>query len=182
MAEQNDEILMQQIVKGNRLAFELLYDRYFDKLVWFANRFVSDIPKAEDIVQEVFMKIIERPDQFNPSQRFSTWIYAITGNTCKNVLRNDQNRLKLLREGVSDQSANEIHHEGDYQQLQQRINTAISRLSEKERYIYSLRFEQELSIKEIAAIVNIPEGSVKSGVYYLLKKFAHQLKEFTHGN
>ena len=53
-----DEQLMQMLCGGNRKAFELLYDRYFDKLVWFAFGFVNDRQKAEDVVQEVFLKVI----------------------------------------------------------------------------------------------------------------------------
>lgn len=183
MAELNDERLIQEMLKGNRFAFELLYERYFDKLVWYANGFVNDIPKAEDIVQEVFVKIIEDTSQFDSSRKFSTWVYSVTANACKNLLRNEQNRQRINKENiqVSEQLV-EMSHQSDLQHLEHQIQLALSGMSEKEKNIYNLRFEQELSIKEIASISNIPEGSVKSGIYYILKKFATQLKEFGHGN
>ncbi len=182
MAEIGDEILMKQLNEGNRLAFELLYNRYFDKLVGFAVSFLGDVQKAEDVVQEVFMKIIDQPEQFDQDRKFSTWIYTVTGNKCRNLIRDEQNRAKIVSETRRDSESNTIHHDSDLQLLTNKIQRTLATLSEKEKSLYVLRFEQELSIKEISAIVNIPEGSVKSGVYYLLKKFATQLKEFTHGN
>lgn len=179
MAEISDEILMKQLNEGNRLAFELLYSRYFDKLVWFAKSFVNDMEKAEDIVQEVFIRIIENPEKFDENRKFSTWIYSVIGNSCKNSIRNETNRSKIAKAVIDSNPIVNQHHESDLNLIQNRISSTLETLSEKEKQIYALRFEQELSIKEIAGIVNIPEGSVKSGVYYLLKKFAVQLKEFS---
>jgi RNA polymerase sigma-70 factor, ECF subfamily len=173
---------MHLVSKGGREAFEVLYDRYFDKLVWFARSFTDDVQKAEDMVHEVFLRIIEKPGQFDTSRKFSTWVYTVTGNSCKNVLRNEKNRARLLEEHVKPQyeRANVMRHDTDYRLLKEQLNTAYGTMSEKEKSIYNLRFEQELSIKEIAEIISIPEGSVKSGIYYLLKKISVHLKDFAH--
>jgi RNA polymerase sigma-70 factor (ECF subfamily) len=175
---------MQQAGCGDRRAFEVLYDRYFDRLVWFARGFLNDEQKAEDAVQEVFMKIIKQPEHFDTDKKFSTWVYTITGNSCKNILRNEQNRQRLMNEQIAplQDSSTTLVHTVDYQLLKQQIRTLLDSLSEKERSIYLLRFEQELSIKEIADTIGIPEGSVKSGIYYLVKKFSNHLKAFTHEN
>jgi RNA polymerase sigma-70 factor (ECF subfamily) len=182
-AEKTDEQLMQSVCKGERAAFETLYDRYFNKLVWYAQRFIDDLHQAEDAVQEVFVKIIEKPESFDAARKFSSWIYSVTANACKNILRDTQNRSRILDENVSGRS--ETHalqqHGLDYELLRNRIKGAYKELSEKEKSIFVLRFEQELSIKEIADVMAIPEGSVKSGIYYLLKKFATHLKDFNYG-
>jgi RNA polymerase sigma-70 factor (ECF subfamily) len=171
---------MHGVCKGERRAFELLYDRYFDKLVWYARRFVEE-QKAEDIVQDIFIKIIETPEQFDGSRKFSTWVYTVTGNRCKNVLRDEENRNRILMEnGSPDEIEPVINQTIDYKLLKQRIYSLFEELNEKEKNIYVLRFEHEMSIKEIAQIINIPEGSVKSGIYYLLKKVAPYLKEFSY--
>lgn len=180
----SDEHLMQLSCKGERWAFELLYERYFDKLVWFARSFVSDEQKAEDVVQEMFIRIIERPEMFNSEKRFSTWVYTATGNACKNVLRNEQNRARLLNLHMAPQyETGTLMPDGaEKSLLQERIRTACNDLNEKEKNIFILRFEQELSIKEIAEVAQMPEGSVKSSIYYLLKKLAPHLKDFNHEN
>jgi RNA polymerase sigma-70 factor, ECF subfamily len=173
---------MQLICKGERMAFEILYDRYFNKLVWFAQRFINDLQQSEDAVQEVFMKIIENPGRFDGQRKFSSWIYTVTGNACRNILRDSGNRSRILEETIALHPSEAIQqHTLDYELLREKIRHAYKELNEKEKNIFVLRFEQELSIKEIAEIMSIPEGSVKSGIYYLLKKFSTHLKAFNHG-
>lgn len=181
-SELTDEQLMHRISQGEKKAFEVLYDRYFNKLVWFAGGFVSNVQRAEDLVQEVFIKLIERPELFNNEKRFSTWIYVITSNRCKQVLRDEKNRLRILEENVLPFKAqfSESELNSDLAVLKERIQILLEQLSEKERAIYTLRIEQELSIKDIALILELPEGSIKSGIYYLLKKLAIHLKDFNH--
>lgn len=172
---------MAALAKGSRPAFETLYDRYFAKLVWYARGFVLDTQKAEDVVQEVFMRIIDRPEAFSTERKFSTWIYTVTGNSCRNILRNEQNRERVLRDHIAPlEPKTTTLRSPDQKKLQVSIKKVLEGLSEKERNIYSLRFEHELSIREISDIAGIPEGSVKSGIFYLLKKLAVQLKDFSY--
>jgi len=178
----SDEQLMERVSKGDKKSFETLYDRYFNKLVWFARGFMDDVPQAEDLVQDVFMKLIEKPGQFDSTKKFSTWVYVVTSNRCKQVLRDEKNRLRILEENVLPykEKATEFNNTSDLKLLKKRIEVIYSGCSEKEKSIYTLRFEQDLSVKEIAVILEIPEGSVKSGIFYLLKKFAYHLKDFSH--
>lgn len=138
--------------------------------------------KAEDFVQDVFIKLIERPGQFDRTKRFSTWVYVITANRCRQGLRDEKNRLRILEENVFPfkETSTQPAYASDLNFLKERIRGVYSGFSEKEKNIYTLRFEEDMSIREIAEILEIPEGSVKSGIYYLLKKFAHHLKDFNH--
>ncbi|MCE3228884.1 MAG: hypothetical protein K0S32_3435 [Bacteroidetes bacterium] len=173
---------MVQAAKGDKKAFEGLYHRYFDKLVRFAYGFMNDTQRSEDIVQEVFVKIIEKPQLFDVTRKFSTWVYIVTGNECKQQLMKEQNRLRLIKENVAPKMAksSHMHHTSDHNRLKEKLNTIYEALTEKQKQIYTLRFEQELSIREIGAIVGSPEGSVKSGIYYLLKKLSEQLRDYTN--
>lgn len=172
---------MQEVRKGNRQAFEHLYDRYFDKLVWFARQFVGDLHLAEDIVQEVFIKIIEQPELFDINQRFSTWVYTLTANRCKNLLRNEQNRTALM---MKEQFPEETHmqHRYDERLYREAIASVIDTCSDKEKTLFVLRFEHDLPVKEIARVTELPEGSVKSGIYYLLKKLTQKIKSVSDEN
>jgi RNA polymerase sigma-70 factor (ECF subfamily) len=180
--DSSDEALMALVLKGNKIAFELLYERYFSKMVWYANSFLNDIQSAEDAVQEVFIKIIQAPEKFDINRTFSTWIYHVTANLCKNKLRQQKLRSQTVREQLNDSTTQTVqpNHEADMAYLQQILKDKFESLSEKERQIFTLRFEQQLPVKEIAAILEIPEGSVKSGIYYLLKKYAHILNYYQY--
>ncbi len=173
---------MSLILKGNKIAFELLYERYFDKMVWYAYSFMQNTQSAEDIVQEVFIRIMQAPERFDVNRTFSTWVYHVTANLCKNRLRDEKLRNRALKENLP--SAEHIsvgmNHQADILYLQRLLKEKFESLSEKERNIFTLRFEQELPIKEISAIMDIPEGSVKSGIYYLLKKYANILNYYNY--
>ncbi|MGC4057605.1 MAG: sigma-70 family RNA polymerase sigma factor [Chitinophagaceae bacterium] len=176
----SDEYLMALATQGRRSAFEVLYDRYFQKLTWYAYGMLRDVQRSEDLVQDVFCVIIDKPESFDPSKTFSTWIYTLVGNRCRNELRNVANRSALMKEQVTGEVSEQPAVNGDRQRLRQKIDLLLGTLTEKERQIYQLRFEQDLKVREIAAITGIPEGSVKSGIFYLLQKLSHHLKEFSY--
>jgi RNA polymerase sigma-70 factor (ECF subfamily) len=159
-------------------AFEQLYDRYARKLTAFCNRLVQSKEVAEDLVHEILIKVIEQPKSFNIQLKFSTWIYTIAHNLCLNNIRNQQNRSKLLDLNYQQEQSYTTHSTIDAGNLKGAINMVFKQLNEKEKIVFVLRFEQELSIKEIAEIVAIPEGSVKSCLFYLLKKFDAHLQPF----
>jgi len=179
ISQESDERLMVLIAAGNRLAFESLYDRYFDKLRWFAQGFLKDEAAAEDVVQELFIKIMRPGHGYSESQSFSSWAYSLAANRCKNILRDESNRLRILQENYSEEYSDTIQfiRSLDSQLLAIHILRLMNDKTEKEKDLYRLRFEQDLSIKEISEILNIPEGSVKSGLYYLLKKLSEPLKQ-----
>ncbi|MFZ4799870.1 MAG: RNA polymerase sigma factor [Bacteroidia bacterium] len=177
--QQTDEELMGLIItKSNEKAFEELYNRYYKKLLWFCMRIVGNKEQSEDIIQDTFIKIIDKPEAFNSNQKFSTWIYTIVNNASLNVLSKETNRDKLMSQNYVQIDFTHLNLNIDAKLIQQKINAIYKELNEKEQAVFVLRFEQELSIKEIAKIIQIPEGTVKSCLYNLLKKMAHQLKAF----
>lgn len=169
---------MKEVCRGNKAALGQLYDRYFQPLCRFAFGFLHDDALAEDLVQEVFIRVAQKPEAYQPQHAFHTWIFTLVANRCKNELRNLETRRRLLETDVpsprytSDQDARL-----QYQELKRRI----SQLNEKEQSVFQLRFEQDLSLAEIAQILNIPEGTVKSTLYYLLKKIKTPLQDIIHG-
>ncbi len=176
-AKTDEELMVLVINNGHEKAFEELYDRYCKKLVWFSARIVLNKAVAEDIVQDVFMKIIDNPKQFNPSQKFSTWVYTLVNNASINTKKYEVNRERLLNENFTQITVSQSYHNLDAKLIQQRLNQIFAELNSKEQLVFTLRLEHKLSIKEIAKIADMPEGTVKSCLYYLLKKIALQLKD-----
>ncbi len=182
-SEYSDEELMLEVVKGNSLAFSEIYDRYskvmlnyFYKMLW------QDKLKSEDFMQELFTKIIHKPHLFNPNLKFKTWIYTIANNMCKNEYRKQE-----VRKG----SNNDLHDNmlGNADNLSQiktldndlfnnRLKEELEKLSLAHKQVFILRFKQGFSLKDIAEILAISEGTVKSRVFYTLKKLSSNLKEF----
>jgi RNA polymerase sigma-70 factor, ECF subfamily len=174
-----DEELMVYVTKnGKEKAFEELYNRYAKKLLWFSLRLVYDKELAADIVQDTFIKIIDKPAAFNSTQKFSTWIYTLVNNASLNAIKSRENRGRLLEENYFQVNTSHLTSHIDAKKIQQKINSLYKELNAKEQAVFVLRFEHNLSIKEIAKIIEIPEGSVKSCLFHLLKKMSQQLKAF----
>ncbi len=173
---------MQRIASGNKEAFTCLYHRYAKKLCQYADSYLNNNTQSEDIVQEVFIRVFQTPEKFNTEKRFSTWIYTLTTNLCKNALRHHQ--VKSLHAHFNAQQLINSHHAPQHRlhvnDLQQQLEATFNSLNEKQQQLFILRFEQTLSLKEIAAILQIPEGSVKSGIFYLLKKYNSLIQFYSH--
>lgn len=175
----SDEQLIKEIECANEAAFNLLYERYSTKLFRYFFRLLgNDRSKAEDFLQELFIKVLNNAHAFSAAQKASTWLYTIATNMCKNEWRNTENRQRLMRQFEAwEHQSKSVLDKLESNNLTQILDKLMSQLEEEEHLVLQLRFQQELSIKEIAAIMNIPEGTVKSKLFYLLKRIAKQLKK-----
>jgi RNA polymerase sigma-70 factor (ECF subfamily) len=172
--------LMQLLKSGDEAAFEELYNRYSQKMLkFFLRMLANDHDKARDFNQDLFMKIIENPFQYDVNRNFDTWIFSLAYNMCKNEYKkikirqayqfdeqNKQDTSVLMKDTID----NEIYR----LQLQKHLD----QLSDEHKTIIILRFNEELSVKEIAEIVNCPEGTVKSRIFYTLQALSRKLAVF----
>ena len=155
---------------------EELYERYFDLGYKFCLGYMRSGARAEDMVQETFIAVINKAGSYDPKRRFRTWFLTIAANHCKNALRNERNRMRIVGEQDSD-NLSIPRFSLDEEIIKSEINKLLKTCNDKEQRLYHLRFEMELSQAEIAEIMEIPIGSVKSGLFHLVKKVRNQLKE-----
>ena len=181
LRKNSDVELMLLIRKGNKEAFSALYDRYSDKLVRFFYRMLKkDLEKAQDFMHDIFVRIIENPALFDTSKRFDTWIFHIAYNMCKNeyrkmTVRDEYHESQIYRELYIDENGrNKI----DHQKFSEELNENLDLLDEKQRTVFLLRYQQDLSLREIAGIMDCPEGTVKSRLFYATKVLSEKLKVF----
>lgn len=178
----SDERLMQLIANGDKAAFNSIYNRYHKRLLFFMYKLLNyNQERANDLLHDIFVQLMEKPHQFDTNKRFSTWIYTLAKNLCYNDTRNTNNRSRLKEDAAQQIDTVEeptVNEAIDTSLFSQELQQVLGSLSEKDQLLISLRFQQELSIKEVAQIMDLPEGSVKSGIFYLLKKLAKQLPHF----
>lgn len=178
-----DEELMQMIAKGDSMGFEELYDRYSKPMVnYFCRMLWKDREKAQDFMQDLFTKIVNRPDQYDSSRNFKTWLYSIANNMCKNEYRKQEvrkNTVKMTHENIKvyDESP-EKSKLMDAEVFNEMLDKELEELEEVQRSTFLMRFKMDLSIKEIAEIHQCSEGTVKSRIFYTLKKLSEKLKMF----
>ncbi len=177
-----DEALMGFVVKGKSRAFETLYDRYETKLFGYFYRMLGrDKEKAQDFLQELFLKVAEHPDRFDTTRKFSTYLYTLAANLCKN-----EYRRMAIRGPVTPISAqheekiglSDLTGEVDQTLFMEQLQTELDKLEVIQRETFTLRFQEGLSIKEISRIMDCSEGTVKSRIHYTTRKLAALLHWF----
>lgn len=178
--ELEDELLMAMSGKGDQKAFTELYNRYSSKLMSFFYKMLwKDREKAEDLTQEIFTKLIQRPELFDVSKKFSTWVYSIANNMCKNEYRKHSVRTEVHEKlGFSQNGIDHQKDEHDKNLIKGELNKAINELDEKHKTVFIMKYKQHLSIKQISEITEISEGTVKSRLFYSLKKLSGKLEYF----
>lgn len=180
----SDEQLMAAIQNGKSSSFEALYHRYSKRLLIYFYRMLGSEDKAQDFLQDIFLKIIEHPKAFDTKRTFSNWIFSIAANMCKNEYRSREVRKNATQNGKVMETANQINtdaeteEEIDRMQFKTRLLKEVQEMENDQRSIFLLRFQENLSIKEISQILNCPEGTVKSRLFYITRKLAIKLKDF----
>lgn len=159
-----DYSLIRAIQNGDMVAFNRLVDRYKDRLLNVIGRMLSSRDDAEDIVQETFVRVYLHRQSFNFQHCFSTWIYTIALNLARNELRK---RKKFKFFEISEMKGGETEFAVEMKlpsRLPQVLDAAIQGLPEKYRSAFMLRDIQELPYEEVAKVLGIPLGTVKSRV------------------
>ncbi len=182
----SDEDLVKAIVSSNdTLLFEILYDRY-SKMVYNKCRgFSKSDDEAQDLTQDIFLKLFVKLSTFKGKSKFSTWLYAFTYNHCVNYV-NRNTAKKIEKQSVD---ATHIEDSGyridanddDINQLKvEKLKKALELISPEEKMILMLKYQDLLSIKDLTGILNIGESAVKMRIKRakekLINVYNHKLK------
>jgi len=180
----DDNALVTSYLGGASRAFDLLVERYQTRLLNFVYRTVGDRERAEDLVQEAFVRVHRHLARFDRSKKFSTWIYTIASNLAKNELRNrSRNPLvyfQTMTSGWEDEDRPlefedtnaRPDDEFDRKHLRELVDAAVKRLPSHHREVFVLRELEGRSYEEIAEITHCNLGTVKSRLNRARSAFA----------
>ena len=170
MAEAPDEELMAAYRGGDARAFETLYARHRTRLFRFVLRSVKALALAEELYQEVWMRVIEARASYAPKARFTTWLYTIAHNRLVDHWRKRGLTLVALEaDDVPSSSSDPVDHAQARESLQ-RFAAALEALPALQREAFLLHEEGELSVAEIAAATGANEETAKSRLRYAMAK------------
>ncbi|MFC2101052.1 RNA polymerase sigma factor [Bacteroidota bacterium] len=173
---------MQLVIKKDTKAFEEVYDRYSGKMINYFHRMLwKDKEKATDFMQDLFMKIIERPHMYDIKRPFKTWLYSIANNMCKNEYKKQEIRRdshEEIKMNSPNQYQNDTTQSIDLQKFNEMLALELEKIDELQKTTFILRYKEECSIKEISEILGCSEGTVKSRLFYTLKKLTPKLQMF----
>jgi RNA polymerase sigma-70 factor (ECF subfamily) len=177
--------LIQAHLAGDPKAFRSLVARFQGRLLNFIYRMIGDRERAEDLVQEAFVRVHRHLHRFDPTRKFSTWVYTIASNLAKNELRNRSRSPLVLFSSLRDKLRDEplvpvqyedVHSRADDmfqdRDLRELVEQTVSRLSPRHREVFVLRELEGKSYEEIAEVMHCNIGTVKSRLNRARQSFA----------
>ena len=179
-----DEQLVQLMVSGDSKAFNQLYERYNQRLLYYFYRMLGNSnEKAQDFLQDIFIKLIDKAETFDASRKFSTWIFSIAHNMCKNEYRRMEIRknsdIEAFHEILLEQD--DIQFENQTDNLEDFTNDlfeALDTLDEIHKTVFLLHYREDFSLKDIGQTLEISEGTIKSRLFYARKKLSERLAKY----
>jgi RNA polymerase sigma-70 factor (ECF subfamily) len=184
---------MLRYQKGEVRAFEVLLTRHRRPVFNFILRFVGQPAQAEDLLQEVFLRVIKSADGYQRQAKFTTWLYTIARNLCVDASRRGKHRkaasldVPMDHDGGKDGAtlldvipdrAPGTDRKVISRELHGRLHAAIAKLSEDQREVFLMREFLDMPFRDIATIVGCPENTVKSRMRYALEKLREELEDY----
>jgi RNA polymerase sigma-70 factor (ECF subfamily) len=154
--------LVQACQRGDKLAFQALFERYQQPLFRLAYRFSNNVEDAQDLAQEIFVRLFERIGAYRCESAFSAWLYKVAVNVCLNYRRKPQitESLEALeQEPIDDASNPAVAYE--HRELRERLQSAVSKLPENLRSIFVLIEMEGLSYQQTAEILGLTVAAVR---------------------
>jgi RNA polymerase sigma-70 factor (ECF subfamily) len=184
-----DAHLMLRFKEGDTEAFDTLFKKHTRRIVNFAYRFVRNREVAEELAQEVFLKVYQNAEGYQIQSKFTSWLYTIATNICLNEIRKPRYRVKhqsMYVTSKSDSGTEEIQREiavtdgpdrmMEQQAIERAIRESLNQIPEKQRIAFILNKYQELSYSEVADVLKISEKAVKSLIHRAKETLADRLK------
>lgn len=183
----SDKDLLSEVINGDLDSFDILVDRYKNRLMNFVFRFVKDADVAEDIVQETFLRVFRKRRDYKAIANFSTWIFTIAGNLAKSELRRRKRwrffSIDAANEGEKSFELPDLGRKPDrnaaISMFEDNLQDAIDSLKDKYKEALILRDVDGMSYQQIAEIMDVPVGTVKSRVNRARLKLQKKLKGHT---
>jgi len=190
-----DEELILLCAERNESAFNELYGRYKDKLFSFICQYVENRHTGEDIFQETFFRIVKHAGRFNKKKKFSSWIYTIAANLCRDELKRRKRRIKevslekKIKYRPQEDSGVELkenirakgkspREELEAGELTDRMAEAVARLPVLYRIPLELNVREELKYREVAQVLKLPLGTVKSRIHKAVQMLRKDMEKY----
>lgn len=186
MAESlTDEDLLMAVRAGRTDSLAELVARWEQPLFRFVYRLVARREDAKDVCQETFLRILHKSDHFREGARFSTWMYQIALNLCRDQARKRRRWSAVLAETREDDEVPPLEfasddpgprEEAERREAAEAVRSALEALPPEQREVLVLKEYEGLKFREIAEILGCPESTVKSRMYYALGAMRHRLE------
>ena len=158
--------------------FTAITKKYQEKLYWHVRRLVVDHDDANDVLQNVFIKVWKGLENFREDSQLYTWLYRIATNEALSFLEQQKKRSTVSLGDVESGLSNKIKADTNFDanRLEWKLQVAIQQLPEKQRIVFNLRYYDELPYQEMSRILDTSEGALKASYHHAAKKIEEFLK------
>ena len=171
-----NEVILQQVIEGDRAAFSVLFDHYKGPAMRFCYTIVKDEAEAENMLQDVFIKIWERRHQIKPELNFNSYLYTCLRNVSFDFLKKME-KEQILRQKYFERIEQIAHDESqEYEIRMSQLECAVDSLSTKRKQILKMSLEENKSYQEIASSLKISKNTVKNQLVKARQFLKHQLE------
>lgn len=169
--------------KTQDAAYRELISRYKRPLYQHIRHLVFDHDDTDDVLQNTFIKVFRNLGQFKGESKLFSWIYRIATNEALSFLKTKSAKTGIDIENLSEHSAQQLHadtyHDGD--EIQKLLLIAVSKLPEKQRLVFNMKYYQDLKYEEISEILGTSVGALKASYHHAVKKIEEQMQTQTPG-
>lgn len=174
--------LIQEAVRGSQQAFRAIVEVNQSFVYAVAFRFVNDSQEAEDITQEVFVRLWKNLHTYKQEVKLTTWLYKIVTNRCLDFLKSRHGRQRKNKVNIDNTHFVQDHStpekEFQQQELSRIIHAAADKLTPKQKAVFILRDLEGLSQEEVSEALSMSTGNVKSNLFYARKRMTEKLKAY----
>lgn len=160
--------------------FNMLVRTYQQRVYWHVRKMVIDHDDADDLTQEIFIKIHKYIDTFREDSQLFTWIYRIATNECLSFLSKKKRRFFLPIEDVTQQLIAKVDNDPDLDgdEIQKKLQKAILQLPDKQRLVFNLKYFDEMPYEQMAEVTQTSVGALKASFHHAVKKIEEFLAEW----
>lgn len=169
----DSELLLQFRDPATReKAYTSIIRKYQEKLYWHIRRMVVDHDDANDVLQNVFIRVWNGLENFREDSQLYTWLYRIATNECLTFLEQQKKRAAISLSAVETGLENKIKADKyfDSNKLEWKLQLAIQQLPEKQRLVFTLRYYDEMPYEEMSRVLDTSEGALKASYHHAVKK------------
>jgi RNA polymerase sigma-70 factor (ECF subfamily) len=161
-------------------AFTAIIKKYQEKLYWHVRRLVVDHDDANDVLQNVFIKVWNGLENFREDSQLYTWLYRIATNEGLTFLEQQKKRGTVSFNDVEEGLSNRVKADENFDanKLEWRLQVAIQQLPEKQRIVFNLRYFDEMPYQEMSRILDTSEGALKASYHHAAKKIEEFIKNY----
>lgn len=164
---------------SRNLAFNQLVRKYQQKVYWHIRKMVIDHEDADDLTQEVFLKVWKNLENFRQDAQLYTWLYRIATNECLTFLSSKKRKFFLPINDVAAELAEKIDSSANIsgEEIQLKLQKALLKLPDKQRLVFNMKYYDELKYEEISEILGTSVGALKASYHLAVKKIEEFLKQ-----